>query len=137
MKHYVYRLDDIISGEFYFGSRTCNCEINCDTYMGSMKKWKPNKSPNLGKKFDDNWKNNISEGRIKNKTALGSKNPNSYGNVKIVDLNKNVLLFDTAKEASIFLNVDRHTLTTHCKNNTTYQRGKYKGWLFSIIKNID
>jgi len=41
MKHYVYRLDDPITKEFYFGSRSCKCEIIDDTYMGSYKTWKP------------------------------------------------------------------------------------------------
>ena len=206
MKHYVYKIEDVITREFYFGSRTCKCEIEKDTYMGSPVVWKPNKqnlskviiksnfknredallyekklveqnikhplnrnysiptkgfyrtdgniwnmewkleqsermkeyyksnkASNLGKKFDENWKNNISEGRIKNKTAKGSKNPKSYGNVKIVDLEGNQTIFETAKEASIVLDTDRYTLTQHCKNRTTYQRGKYKGWYFGMV----
>jgi len=42
-KHYVYRIEDITTGEFYWGVRTCKCEIKDDSYMGSMKTWKPNK----------------------------------------------------------------------------------------------
>ena len=42
MFHYVYRLDDHITGEFYFGSRSCECDPEQDTYMGSMVRWKPN-----------------------------------------------------------------------------------------------
>jgi len=41
MKHYVYRLDDPITNEFYIGSRSCNCNIDDDTYMGSYYTWKP------------------------------------------------------------------------------------------------
>lgn len=41
MKHYVYRVDDPITGEFYIGSRTCNCDINDDNYKGSYCTWKP------------------------------------------------------------------------------------------------
>lgn len=26
MKHYTYRLDNPITGEFYFGSRSCDCD---------------------------------------------------------------------------------------------------------------
>lgn len=43
MKHYVYKLEDKDTKEFYYGSRTCKCEINEDDYMGSMKTWNPNK----------------------------------------------------------------------------------------------
>jgi len=41
MRHYVYRLDDPITGEFYFGSRSCKCKIIDDEYMGSYYTWKP------------------------------------------------------------------------------------------------
>jgi len=41
MKHYVYRLDDPITKEFYIGSRSCECEITEDHYVGSYKTWKP------------------------------------------------------------------------------------------------
>jgi len=45
MKHYVYRLDDPITKEFYIGSRSCLCDIKDDKYMGSYSTWKPeNKS---------------------------------------------------------------------------------------------
>ena len=42
--HYTYKLTDIHTGEFYYGSRTCKCNPSDDVYMGSMKIWKPNKS---------------------------------------------------------------------------------------------
>ena len=44
MKYYVYRLDDPITKEFYFGSRQCKCDIENDPYMGSMSTWSPDKS---------------------------------------------------------------------------------------------
>ena len=214
MKHYVYKLEDKKSGEFYFGSRTCYTNIGDDDYMGSMKIWKPNKknlqkvilksdfenredallyekklveenikhplnrnysipntgfyyggepetnpnygkihtnewklqqskrmkeyyqknkASNLGRTFSDEWRKNLSESRIENGVAKGSKNPKSYGNVKITDLEGNEFIFDTAKEASIHFKVDRFTLTQHCKNNTSYQRGKLKGYKFELI----
>jgi hypothetical protein len=219
MKHYVYKLEDIKSGEFYFGSRTCHTNIEDDTYMGSPKTWKPNKenlqkiilksdfenredailyeknvveknikhplnrnysipntgfyyggepntnpnygkihnnkwkiqqsirmkeyyqknkASNLGRKFSEKWKSNISETRIKLEIGKGSKNPKSYGNVKVTDLIGHEMIFDTAKEASNHFNVDRFTLTQHCKNKTTYQRGRLKGYTFQLVntKNI-
>jgi len=41
MNRYVYRLDDPITKEFYFGSRSCLCNIIDDVYMGSYKTWNP------------------------------------------------------------------------------------------------
>jgi hypothetical protein len=87
----------------------------------------------LGRKFNEDWRTNISKSRIEQGTGRGSKNPKSYGNVKVVDLNGNEMLFDTAKEAASTLKVDRFTLTQHCKNKTTYKRGKYKNWTFEIL----
>lgn len=40
--YYVYKLTNKITGEFYFGSRGCDCDISDDNYMGSPKVWKPN-----------------------------------------------------------------------------------------------
>jgi hypothetical protein len=42
--HYVYKLTNPNSGEFYYGSRTCKCNPADDTYMGSMVSWKVDKS---------------------------------------------------------------------------------------------
>ena len=41
--HYVYKLTEESTGNFYYGSRTCRCEPHMDSYMGSMRTWKPNK----------------------------------------------------------------------------------------------
>lgn len=38
---YVYKLEDPITGQFYFGSRSCKCNPINDDYMGSMITWKP------------------------------------------------------------------------------------------------
>lgn len=50
MKHYIYRVEEKTTGEFYWGVRSCKCEIIDDTYMGSMKSWKPDKQ-NLVKTY--------------------------------------------------------------------------------------
>lgn len=39
MFHYVYRIDDTSTGKYYFGSRSCSCLPEKDTYMGSMINW--------------------------------------------------------------------------------------------------
>jgi hypothetical protein len=41
MFHYVYRIDEIETGEFYIGSRSCNIHPSLDGYLGSMSTWKP------------------------------------------------------------------------------------------------
>jgi hypothetical protein len=43
MVHYVYRLEEKETGEFYIGSRTCKVDPTLDKYLGSMITWKPNK----------------------------------------------------------------------------------------------
>lgn len=41
MNHYVYKIEDKFTGEFYFGSRSCKCSIYNDDYMGSPYAWNP------------------------------------------------------------------------------------------------
>jgi group I intron endonuclease len=43
MKHYVYKLTETKTNEFYYGIRSCNCNPIDDFYMGSMIAWNPNK----------------------------------------------------------------------------------------------
>jgi len=43
--HYTYIVNNRKTGEFYIGSRSCNCKSEEDIkYMGSMVAWKPNKN---------------------------------------------------------------------------------------------
>ena len=44
MNHYVYRIEETETKEFYWGVRSCECDPKDDTYMGSMIRWKPNRS---------------------------------------------------------------------------------------------
>lgn len=39
-KHYVYKITDPVTNEYYIGSRSCN-DISTDDYMGSYYVWKP------------------------------------------------------------------------------------------------
>jgi hypothetical protein len=41
MNHYVYKITDPITNEYYIGSRSCKCDIINDAYMGSYVSWKP------------------------------------------------------------------------------------------------
>ena len=33
--HYLYRIDNIVNGKFYYGIRSCYCDPESDPYMGS------------------------------------------------------------------------------------------------------
>ena len=45
MRFYVYKLEHVETGEFYFGSRGCKCLPEKDVkYLGSMYVWKPDKN---------------------------------------------------------------------------------------------
>lgn len=44
MYHYVYKLEHIETGEFYIGSRSSKKHPTLDSYLGSMKTWKPDKT---------------------------------------------------------------------------------------------
>lgn len=50
MKHYVYKLTDRETGEYYFGSRSHE-DPNTDSYMGSMQAWKPEDKSRLIKEI--------------------------------------------------------------------------------------
>jgi len=57
--HYVYKITDPKTGQFYIGSRTCDCKPENDTgYLGSMITWNPEDENRLQKEiikngFDD------------------------------------------------------------------------------------
>lgn len=49
-KHYVYKITDPITGQFYYGSRS-NKDPENDSYMGSMTAWKPKDKSRLVKEI--------------------------------------------------------------------------------------
>jgi hypothetical protein len=60
----------------------------------------------------------------------GSLNNRWLGYVIVTDLEGNETKYETAKEAAGKLKVTAHLIREHCRNNTTFQRGIYKGWKF-------
>jgi len=222
MKHYVYKLEDSNTKEFYFGSRSYKGKPGDDPYKGSMKTWIPKdkdslikiilrddfrtrdealkyerslikehindglnrnyhipterhynfyvsndvsgeKNPMYGKKRSEEWKKkqskrmvefykkhpdrtnrgskwNIeskrkqSRTRIERKLAVGKNNNTWIGYCKITDLDGNEYSYETTTEAALVLGVDRSYLVFMCKTNSTYRRGKYKGWIFEITQ---
>lgn len=62
----------------------------------------------------------------------GSKNGNWLGYIKITKSNGEIMMFESAVEVGNQLHCDSHTIRTHCRNNTTYVRGPYKGWKFEF-----
>lgn len=51
MIFYVYIITDSKTGQFYIGSRQCNCSSIDDTYMGSTVTWNPESEDRLVKKI--------------------------------------------------------------------------------------
>lgn len=80
--HYVYRIDDPITNEYYFGSRTCrNMTPQEDTtYMGSMRAWKPEDKSRLVKTilktFDTREEANVYEGELQKEHVRNPLNRN-------------------------------------------------------------
>ena len=56
MTHYVYKLTNPITNEFYIGVRSCNGDSNRDDYMGSMATWVVDKSILVKTIIDDAFK---------------------------------------------------------------------------------
>jgi len=74
------------------------------------------KSPELRKKWSE--------------CKIGDKNGRSLGAIIVTDLNGYEIKYETAKEAAKKLVVTAQLIREHCRNNTTFQRGPYKGWKF-------
>ena len=51
MNHYVYRITDPETGEFYYGSRSCEVDPKDDEYMGSYVTWIPQDIDRLEKEI--------------------------------------------------------------------------------------
>ena len=67
MRYYVYKIIDVITNEFYFGSRQCPCDPIDDNYMGSMKTWKPNKDNLIKEIIKNDFKNRVDAYDYENK----------------------------------------------------------------------
>lgn len=84
MNHYVYRLVDPKTNEFYFGVRTCECDPNEDEYMGSYKRWHPEDDQRLEKTillvFDDRDKAFKCEHKLIGRFSPHPKNRNYHNN---------------------------------------------------------
>ena len=132
--HYVYRLDDPITNEFYIGSRSCNCSIDDDTYMGSYYTWKPDDKSRLVKTIlKSNFKNRetaIEEERTIIKENITNPLNRNYhipsdgfhnnGRImsedtkgKIREARKHQIITDATKEKiRLYWTGRKHTLTT-------------------------
>lgn len=80
MKHYVYKIIDEKTNQYYIGVRSCKCEIEEDEYMGSYQCWKP--TGNLIKKvlkiFNSRKEANIYEIEIIKKNIKNELNQNYH-----------------------------------------------------------
>jgi hypothetical protein len=67
MNHYIYNILDKITGEFYIGVRSCKCDVDKDSYMGSMSTWKPDKTKltkTVLREFDSRKEANVAENEL-------------------------------------------------------------------------
>jgi len=56
--HYLYKVTDRTTGEYYIGSRTCKCKPIDDTrYLGSPSTWKPNKKNLIKEILEEGFEN--------------------------------------------------------------------------------
>jgi group I intron endonuclease len=105
-----------------------------------VNKWRQNYEKAIMK---DNYKKNVSEGlklalqspELRKKWSeckIGNKNGRALGSVIVTDLEGNETKYETAKDAAKKLIVTAHLIREHCRNNTTFQRGLYKGWKFKF-----
>jgi group I intron endonuclease len=67
---------------------------------------------------------------IKSRVQSGSLNSRCLGNIIVTDLQGNETIYETAVKASNALKTSAQLIRNHCKNNTTYERGLYRGWKF-------
>ena len=106
---------------------------NTDEYKEKMSKNVKSRGIDYRQKLSDGVKLALKSPELRKKWSdckIGSKNGMSLGMVIVTDLNGNETKYETAKEAAKELGVAAHLIREHCRNKTTYQRGKYKGWKF-------
>lgn len=242
MTHYVYKIEDPITKEFYFGSRSFDGNITDDNYKGSYLSWRPKNKKRLVKtilksnfrkretcmkyeasiikeniddplnrnyhvpgskfytlglpmssitkekiskskkgkslpSFTESHKKKISNsnmGKLASDQArlnmsiaqknikpikcphcnkIGTHNMKRYhfdncklvnpmieryktstwkGYVIVEDISGNKTEYVSMTEASRILKVDVHSISNHIKNNTSFKRGIYKNWKFTI-----
>ena len=94
-----------------------------------------NKSPEVKKRRSDAMIKVLEspeKRKIWSDCKTGSKNGRWLGNVIVTELDGTTTKFESAVDASNTLKVAAHGIRLHCKNNTTYSRGIYKGWKFRL-----
>jgi len=90
-------------------------------------------SDDMKKKLSEAMLNTLQNPELRKKWSdvkKGSLNGRCLGNVIVTNLEGNETKYETAKEAAQKLKVTAHNIREHCRNNTTFQRGIYKGWKF-------
>jgi hypothetical protein len=103
MIHYVYQIVDILTHQFYFGVRSTDMHPTDDTYMGSMKTWKPEDKGRLRKivlcEFDTRELANEYEYRLIEMYKDNPLNENYHNNKNFMNFGR-ILGADTRKKMS-------------------------------------
>lgn len=97
------------------------------------------KNPQYKQKISDGLKLALQSPELRKKWSeckTGNQNGRALGCVIITDLNGNQTKYETAKEAAKNLVVTAHLIREHCRNNTTFKRGLYKGWKFEFENEV-
>jgi group I intron endonuclease len=106
-----------------------------DDYKYKMSEIAKSRGEDFKVKVSDGVKLTLQSPELRKKWSeckLGNKNGRSLGGVIVTDLDGNETLYETAKEAAKKMVVTAQLIREHCKNNTTFQRGLYKGWKFRL-----
>lgn len=124
MYHYVYKLTHIETNEFYFGSRSSECHPTLDTYYGSMKVWRPDKTKLIKNIIDDTFSSRIDAMNLESKLIeehindplnrnyhIPSKGYHTQGMITTKDKNGNVFFVD--KNDSRFLKGELVGISKH------------------------
>lgn len=111
--YYAYKITDKNTGEFYYGSRSYEGDIENDTYMGSMVTWKPNEENLIKEIIRSDFKNrdellefesNLISKHIKNPLNrnyhIPSKTFHNDGSEGMLFKNRKILL-EKAKEYGV------------------------------------
>lgn len=122
--HYVYRITDPITNDYYIGVRSCKCKVENDSYMGSYCSWEPDDDSRLIKEIlkDDfvtreeavMYEASLIKSHIDDKLNRNYHIPNSgfhtYGRVSVKDEDGNT--FSVSKDDERYISGELMAVTS-------------------------
>jgi group I intron endonuclease len=116
-----------------------NILVNANEYKQNMSNIVKSRNSEYKKRLSDGIKLALQSPELRKKWSeckTGNQNGRALGCVIITDLNGNQTKYETAKEAAKNLVITAHLIREHCRNNTTFKRGLYKGWKFEFENEV-